>query len=193
MDVLLSSVRVPDFRACKQSLLLSRLSWPPHLLAKFTCPLHQPVRFNSYSFRSSLSVIKIQSLISACPDGTYLNLNHPHPRCQHWLECVVGDTYEVTPGTPTSNRVCAKTIHCNGHYYQSQAATYSSDNVCSPLTVCNHNTQYESAAPTETSNRFCSPLTTCDYDTQYQSALPTCSLSFPIQVESFNQSNFFDR
>eukprot|EP00040_Diaphanoeca_grandis_P011481 m.58856 g.58856 ORF g.58856 m.58856 type:complete len:2591 (+) comp22623_c0_seq1:340-8112(+) len=80
--------------------------------------------------------------------------------------CTVGDTYETTQATLTSDRVCTPQVACEADEYESVASTYSSLRVCTPGTTCEAG-EFESVPLTTTADRECTEYTVCDGITKY--------------------------
>ena len=71
-----------------------------------------------------------------------------------------GKTYQTTPATPTSNRVCAKASVCTADEYMRSEKTGTADRDCQPIYQCN-SMQYLVEAATPTSQTVCKPRNPC--------------------------------
>eukprot|EP00039_Didymoeca_costata_P011323 m.158231 g.158231 ORF g.158231 m.158231 type:complete len:943 (-) comp15131_c1_seq2:157-2985(-) len=90
-----------------------------------------------------------------CPAGSFQsNKNHNIRRCQPWKDCKPTE-HQVTPGSPTSNPVCARTTECDVDEWEKTPKTASSDRECEDLQDCPSGT-YVSTQPSETRDRECS-------------------------------------
>jgi hypothetical protein len=120
------------------------------------------------------------------------------------MTACAGAEWETTPGSSTSNRVCASHSTCvTGQQWQSKPAAAGSDRECQSISQCDYAIQFEELAPTTTSDRRCAPLSACNPDTQFESqpksatsdracsSLTTCL--YTIQFESVPSTPTSDR
>jgi len=87
--------------------------------------------------------------------------------CETLTLCVQDSSYESTPPTATSDRVCTTLTQCNADEYQESPPTLLDDRVCKTLTSCVGD-EYISTPHTVSSDRTCTARTECS-STQYQS------------------------
>jgi hypothetical protein len=66
----------------------------------------------------------------ACTSGTF-STSENAAECQTWTACDAETEYEVTPGTPSTNRVCAALSPCRADFFRELVpATATTDRVC---------------------------------------------------------------
>lgn len=122
-----------------------------------------------------------------CPDETYGSLTSYE--CKTCTTCSQ-TTFESTPCTHSTNRVCTMLSVCPPGTHITTPHTKTSDRHCGDCgkgtfqsnynqasciswSACNSETQYQTTSPTTSSDRFCSPYTTCQAGLEYQSTAPT--------------------
>eukprot|EP00055_Hartaetosiga_balthica_P015596 m.93069 g.93069 ORF g.93069 m.93069 type:complete len:2497 (-) comp8906_c0_seq2:440-7930(-) len=114
-------------------------------------------------------------------------------QCATLSLCNSTSQYQITPPTPTTNRVCTDSTVCGSNEFERVPITITSDRVCLRLVECGSN-EYEVYPPTSTSNRVCDLISPkCTVATHYQSTAPSatsdrvCSpLTIPCNINNNN-------
>src|SRR5690625_623515 len=73
------------------------------------------------------------------------------------------ESFEQSPRTETSDRVCAPISDCPEGLFEVEAPTATSDRICASSHDCGEG-KYEKAAPTPTRDRVCEEYTQCNED-----------------------------
>eukprot|EP00052_Salpingoeca_macrocollata_P025817 m.236273 g.236273 ORF g.236273 m.236273 type:complete len:464 (-) comp22488_c0_seq16:99-1490(-) len=97
-----------------------------------------------------------------CPSGTFQSEGNLASACLDCSPlCVLGQTWEAVPCTPTTDRVCnAVRTSAPGQEYELSSFSLTSSRVCAPLTQCN-SSSYELVSPTAVSDRHCALCRVC--------------------------------
>eukprot|EP00042_Codosiga_hollandica_P059042 m.900085 g.900085 ORF g.900085 m.900085 type:complete len:1448 (+) comp60039_c0_seq4:97-4440(+) len=138
-----------------------------------------------------------------CPDGQFTSAPG-QGNCMSWSQCSVGFTYQTQAPTQSSDRICipvSPPCDTMGNFFESTPATLTSDRACSPLTTCLA-AHFQTVPPTAVSDRQCAACQTCGIDLTaapgtcsgiYDSRCVSCTVCSAYEYETSPCLPFLDR